>query len=155
MASNREIRERRIGRTGPRRAADADGLLAGVAASGAPSAAAILLSGTAYSLLGACVAPLGSGHTAAGRTSIARAAPAWIPLHAGFRVKIKENWHSGELCASREAAVKLKTILWWALVAFLIWWIIQQPVNAAHLVHNIGTLLTTAARGFSHFVSSL
>jgi hypothetical protein len=77
------------------------------------------------------------------------------PLRAGFRVKIKENWQGGEVCASREAAVKLKTILWWAIVAFLIWWIIQQPTNAAHLVHNIATLLSSAASGFSHFISSI
>jgi hypothetical protein len=51
--------------------------------------------------------------------------------------------------------VKLKTILWWAIVAFLIWWIIQQPTNAAHLVHNIATLLSSAASGFSHFISSI
>jgi hypothetical protein len=51
--------------------------------------------------------------------------------------------------------VKLKTILTWAGVAFLIWWIIQQPTAAAHLVHNIGGLLTTAAGGLSHFVSSI
>ena len=77
------------------------------------------------------------------------------PLRAGFRVKIKENWQGGEVCASREAAVKLKTILWWAIVAFLIWWVIQQPTNAAHLVHNIATLLSSAASGFSHFISSI
>jgi hypothetical protein len=51
--------------------------------------------------------------------------------------------------------VNLKTILTWALVAFLIWWVIQQPTQAAHLVHNIGTFLTEAASGLSHFVSSI
>ncbi len=51
--------------------------------------------------------------------------------------------------------MSLTKILTWAGVAFLIWWIIQQPTNAAHLVHNIGTLLTTAASGLSHFVSSI
>jgi hypothetical protein len=51
--------------------------------------------------------------------------------------------------------VQLKTVLTWAAVAFLIWWVIQQPTNAAHLVHNIGTLLTSAATGLSHFVASL
>jgi hypothetical protein len=51
--------------------------------------------------------------------------------------------------------VKLKTVLTWAAVAFLIWWVIQQPANAAHLVHNIGSLLTTAATGLSHFVASI
>ena len=51
--------------------------------------------------------------------------------------------------------MKLKTVLTWAGVAFLIWWVIQQPQNAAHLVHNIGTLLSTAASGLSSFVSSI
>ncbi len=51
--------------------------------------------------------------------------------------------------------MKLKTVLTWAAVAFLIWWVIQQPANAAHLVHNIGSLLTTAATGLSHFVASI
>jgi hypothetical protein len=51
--------------------------------------------------------------------------------------------------------VNLKTILTWAGVAFLLWWIIQQPNSAAHLVHNIGSFLTTAANGLSHFVASI
>ena len=51
--------------------------------------------------------------------------------------------------------MNLKTILTWAGVAFLIWWIIKQPTNAGHLVHNIGTLLSTAASGLSHFVTSI
>ena len=51
--------------------------------------------------------------------------------------------------------MNLKTILTWALVAFLIWWVIQQPTQAAHLVHNIGSFLTEAASGLSHFVSSI
>jgi hypothetical protein len=51
--------------------------------------------------------------------------------------------------------VNLKTILTWALVAFVIWWVIQQPTQAAHLVHNFGSFLTTAANGLSHFVSSI
>jgi hypothetical protein len=51
--------------------------------------------------------------------------------------------------------VKLKTILQYAAIAFVIWWVIAQPQAAAHLVHNIGTLLTTAATGLSHFISSI
>jgi hypothetical protein len=51
--------------------------------------------------------------------------------------------------------VKLKTILTYAAVAFVIWWIIQQPTAAAHLVHNIGSFLTEVATGFSHFVASI
>ena len=51
--------------------------------------------------------------------------------------------------------MSLKNILSYALIAFIVWWVIQQPANAAHLVHNIGTLLTTAATGLSHFVASI
>jgi hypothetical protein len=51
--------------------------------------------------------------------------------------------------------VNLKTVLTWAGVAFLLWWIIQQPASAAHLVHNIGNLLSTAATGLSHFVAQI
>jgi ABC-type glucose/galactose transport system permease subunit len=51
--------------------------------------------------------------------------------------------------------VKLSKILTYAAIAFVIWWVVQQPTSAAHLVHNIGNLLTTAARGLSNFVASL
>jgi hypothetical protein len=51
--------------------------------------------------------------------------------------------------------VKLGQILKWAAIAFLIWWVVQQPANAAHLVHNIGTFLTNAAHGLSNFVTSI
>jgi len=51
--------------------------------------------------------------------------------------------------------VKLKDILKWALIAFVVWWVVQQPANAAHLVHNIGTFLSSAASGLSHFVASI
>jgi hypothetical protein len=51
--------------------------------------------------------------------------------------------------------VKLKDVVKWLLVAFVVWWIVQEPSNAAHLVHNIGSLLSSAANGLSHFVSSI
>lgn len=51
--------------------------------------------------------------------------------------------------------MNLKTVLSWAAVAFVLWWIIQQPTSAAHLVNNIGNFLSTAATGFSHFVASI
>jgi len=51
--------------------------------------------------------------------------------------------------------VNLKTILTYAAIAFVIWWIVQQPTNAAHLVHDIGNFLTNLARGLSNFVSSI
>ena len=33
--------------------------------------------------------------------------------------------------------VNAKTIAGWAAIAFVIWWVIEQPESAAHLVHNI------------------
>ena len=51
--------------------------------------------------------------------------------------------------------MKLRTILTYAAIAFVIWWVIQQPTSAAHLVHNIGTLLSQAAHGLSNFVASI
>lgn len=43
----------------------------------------------------------------------------------------------------------------WAGLAFIVWWVVQQPTSAAHLVHNIGTFLSSAANGLSHFVTSI
>jgi len=51
--------------------------------------------------------------------------------------------------------VNIRQIITYAAIAFLIWWVIQEPTNAAHLVHNIGTLLSSAATGLSHFVASI
>ena len=46
--------------------------------------------------------------------------------------------------------VNLKTVLGWLAVAFVGWWIIED-----HVVHNIGTFLTSAAHGISDFFASL
>jgi hypothetical protein len=51
--------------------------------------------------------------------------------------------------------VKPKQLLTYLAIAFVIWWIVKEPTNAGHVVHNIGTLLTTAANGISSFFSSL
>jgi hypothetical protein len=51
--------------------------------------------------------------------------------------------------------VKLKTVLGWLALAFIVWWVIEQPTAAAHLVHNIGVFLSTAAAGISNFFQSL
>jgi hypothetical protein len=51
--------------------------------------------------------------------------------------------------------VSLKTILGWLAVAFVVWFVIEQPDAAAHIVHNIGTFLTNVASGLSHFFSSI
>ena len=51
--------------------------------------------------------------------------------------------------------MKPRTILTYAAIAFAVWWVVQQPTSAAHLVHNIGTLLSEAAHGLSNFVASI
>jgi hypothetical protein len=51
--------------------------------------------------------------------------------------------------------VKLSKILTYVVIAFVVWWVIQQPTSAAHLVHNIGDLLSSAAHGFANFVASI
>lgn len=48
-----------------------------------------------------------------------------------------------------------KTIVGWAVIAFVVWWVIESPDAAAHLVHNIGTFLSTSASGLSNFVSGI
>ena len=51
--------------------------------------------------------------------------------------------------------MNLKTILTYAAIAFVIWWVVQQPANAAHLVHDIAGFLTELAKGLSNFVTSI
>ena len=51
--------------------------------------------------------------------------------------------------------MKLRQVLTYAIIAFIIWWVVQQPANAAHMIHNIAGLLTTAAKGMSNFVTSI
>jgi hypothetical protein len=77
-----------------------------------------------------------------------------IPPSKLLRTRIKElaRWSTLRF---QEAAVKLGNVIKWLAIAFVVWWIVQQPTNAAHLVHNIGTLLTTAAHGLSNFFTSI
>ena len=51
--------------------------------------------------------------------------------------------------------MKPRQILTYLAIAFVIWWVIQEPTSAAHLVHNIGSLLSQAAHGMSNFVASI
>ncbi len=51
--------------------------------------------------------------------------------------------------------MNLKTVAGWAAVAFIVFWVIVEPAHVAHLVHNIGTFLSVAAAGLSHFVSQI
>ena len=88
-------------------------------------------------------------------TGMARAAPAWwTPIQAAFRSTIKElaRWSSLRFQGGGSETQDDPHL---SAIAFVIWWVIQQPTSAAHLVHNIGTLLTNAAHGLSHFVASI
>jgi hypothetical protein len=51
--------------------------------------------------------------------------------------------------------ITLNTVLGWLAVAFVVWWIIQDPEGSASAVHNIGTFLSSAAHGISSFFASL
>jgi hypothetical protein len=51
--------------------------------------------------------------------------------------------------------VSAKTVAGWLVLAFIIWWVVEDPTGAAHVVHDIGNLLTNIAHGFSTFFSSL
>ena len=51
--------------------------------------------------------------------------------------------------------MNLKTVIGWVALAFVIWWIMVEPAAAAHVVHNIGAFLSSAAHGLSTFVASL
>jgi hypothetical protein len=76
------------------------------------------------------------------------------PIRAALRTRIKElaRWSTLRF---QEAAVKLGNIVKWALIVFAVWWIVKEPTNAAHLVHNIGTALSNAANGLSSFFTSI
>jgi hypothetical protein len=50
---------------------------------------------------------------------------------------------------------RAKTILGWMAVAFIIWWVIEQPGGATHITHNIGVFFTTVGSGLYHFFASL
>jgi hypothetical protein len=47
----------------------------------------------------------------------------------------------------------VKRIVFWALVAFAVWWVVEDPASAAGLVHAIGKALTHAARSLSAFAT--
>jgi hypothetical protein len=51
--------------------------------------------------------------------------------------------------------MSLKTILGWLAVAFIVWWVIEQPSGAAHVVHNIGAFLTTTTSNLSRYFASI
>ena len=51
--------------------------------------------------------------------------------------------------------MKLSKILQWLAIAFVIWFVVEQSTSAGHIVHNAGTLLSTMATGFAHFITSI
>jgi hypothetical protein len=51
--------------------------------------------------------------------------------------------------------VSYRQVLVYVAIAFVLWWVVQQPTNAAHLIHNIANLLTNSAKGLSNFVASI
>lgn len=52
-------------------------------------------------------------------------------------------------------SINPKVTITYLSIAFVIWWMIQEPTDAARLLHNIGDLLTSAAQGVSNFVASI
>jgi hypothetical protein len=51
--------------------------------------------------------------------------------------------------------VSVKSIVGWIVLAFIVWWILVEPAAAAHVVHNIGAFLSSAAHSISTFVTSI
>jgi hypothetical protein len=49
----------------------------------------------------------------------------------------------------------LRRVASYAVIAFLVWWIIKDPASASHLVTNIGSFLSSAASGLARFVASI
>jgi hypothetical protein len=51
--------------------------------------------------------------------------------------------------------VNLRTVLGWIAVVFIIWYVIEAPAAAAHIVRNVSAFGTAAAAGISHFFSTV
>jgi hypothetical protein len=49
----------------------------------------------------------------------------------------------------------MKKVLTWGLVAFLIWYVVTRPNDAAGVLRQIGGFLAGIARGLGSFVSNL
>jgi len=48
-----------------------------------------------------------------------------------------------------------KVIAGWLALALVIFWVVLSPTSAAHVVHNIGTFLSSAADGIMNFFSKI
>ena len=51
--------------------------------------------------------------------------------------------------------MKIKTVLTWAFVIFIVYYLATQPVGAAHSVHSIFNGLRSAGSSLATFVNSL
>lgn len=51
--------------------------------------------------------------------------------------------------------MNLKKVITWLVVAFAVWYVIQNPQGSADIVRNTGTALGDAATSLSEFVGSL
>lgn len=51
--------------------------------------------------------------------------------------------------------MNLKKVLLWLVVAFAVYYVIQDPEGSADMVRTAGTALGDAATSFSEFVGSL
>jgi hypothetical protein len=51
--------------------------------------------------------------------------------------------------------MQLKTILTYAGIGLVLWWGVQQPANAAHLIHNIASFLAVVAHGAWHLATRI
>jgi hypothetical protein len=48
-----------------------------------------------------------------------------------------------------------KSIAGYLALALVIWWVIEAPASAAHVVHNIGEFITSAANGVTQFFGGI
>jgi len=97
------------------------------------------------------------GHTEGGTRAYSCRHGSFTPL--GLAAKSAEASIGSQETRARSAPVggdvDLKTVLGWAAVAFIVWWILVEPAAAAHVVHNIGAFLSSAAHGISTFITSI
>jgi hypothetical protein len=57
--------------------------------------------------------------------------------------------------ASAKGGADLKTIAGWAAVALTVWWVIEAPASAAHVVAGIGAFTAAAGTGLTTFFASV
>jgi hypothetical protein len=54
-----------------------------------------------------------------------------------------------------EAGVGVKKVVTWVLVAFLIFYVVSQPAQAAQMARRLGSGVMSIANGFGSFISGL